>query len=495
MTGFFNRRTTLAGLVSLAGTAGLAGPLAQSLRPVARPGSTQPVPPSMHEPIAGLIQQAGVSGTVGCAIAEVGGAALAEDFHGAVGLPPASVAKVPTTLYALHALAPDYRFVTRLFATGQVNDAILDGDLILAGGGDPTLTTDDLALMARDLAAKGLRRVTGKFLVWGGALPYVHEIDPGQMPHLGYNPAVSGLNLNSNRVHFEWVQNGEGYKVTLDARSRRYHPEVHMAQMQIVARDLPVYTYGDAGGIDNWTVAQGALGQGGARWLPVRDPARYAGDVFRSLAGGMGIGLPQAEVATNAPRGTPFVSHQSEPLTVILRDMLDYSTNITAEAVGLTATTANSGAPRGLRASARSLSAWLLREYGVAARLVDHSGLGDASRISAAGLVRLLARPESEALLAPLLEPIPIRDSEGRPIADHSVRVVAKTGTLNFVSTLAGYVTTADGRRMAFAIMAADLDQRAVAKTSDEEVPRGARTWNARARRLQQALLLRWGVA
>ena len=167
----------------------------------------------------------------------------------------------------------------RLLAAGPVQKGVLNGDLILAGGGDPTLTPDDLAVMAADLKKAGVREVRGDFRVYEGALPFVASIDPDQPEHVGYSPAVSGIALNFNRVHFEWRVAGKGYAVSMDARTGKYRPDVAMAQMKVVARSLPVYTYEDLDGVDRWTVASSALGNGGSRWLPVRKPGAYAGTI------------------------------------------------------------------------------------------------------------------------------------------------------------------------------------------------------------------------
>ena len=60
---------------------------------------------------------------------------------------------------------------------GRYMGGVVQGDLVLAGGGDPTLDTDTLADMARRLKAAGVREVRGQFKVWGGALPQLHQID------------------------------------------------------------------------------------------------------------------------------------------------------------------------------------------------------------------------------------------------------------------------------------------------------------------------------
>ena len=74
------------------------------------------------------------------------------------------------------------------------------------------------------------------------------------------------------------------------------------------------------------------------------------------------------------------------------------------------------------------------------------------------------------------------------------LKVNAKTGTLHFVSALAGYVTTPDGRELAFAIFGADVNARDRLIGPDRERPQGARTYNGRAKKLQQKLIERWGT-
>src|SRR6056297_3938483 len=259
----FTRRLFLGAALSGMAGAALGGAPAISLRPVARPGGgAARLAPSAEA----LVAEAQLSGRVGYAVADAASGQVLEEGDGATGLPPASVTKAVTALYALDALGPGYRFETRLFATGVLEGGVLKGDLILAGGGDPTLDTDALAALAAGLKKAGVRELRGQFRVWGGAVPFEKVIDPGQPAHVGYNPSISGLNLNYNRVHFEWRRGGEGYQVTMDARSQRYRPKVRVARMVISTRSSPVYTYKDRGDHDSWTVARGALGGRGARW-------------------------------------------------------------------------------------------------------------------------------------------------------------------------------------------------------------------------------------
>src|SRR5690606_34676381 len=131
-----------------------------------------------------------------------------------------------------------------------------------------------------------------------------------------------------------------------------------------------------SGAREEWTVARGALGDGGTRWLPVRRPVAYAADVFRTLALSEGIRLPEAVEVAALPEGHELARHESAALDALITDMLDYSTNLTAEVLGIAASQALGARPETLAQSARVMRRWLIDRYGVAPRPVDHSGLG-----------------------------------------------------------------------------------------------------------------------
>ncbi|MFU8836506.1 MAG: D-alanyl-D-alanine carboxypeptidase/D-alanyl-D-alanine-endopeptidase [Roseovarius sp.] len=480
-------------LAALAGPA-LAAPPATSLRPVARPARGTIAAHGAPSAEA-LIAKANLSGRVGYAVVDPATGQVLEEGDGTTALPPASVSKALTALYALDTLGPAHRFETRLIAAGPVENGILRGDLVLAGGGDPTLDTNALAGLAAALKATGLREVRGGFRVWGGAVPFHRAIDEDQPDHAGYNPALSGLNLNYNRVHFEWKRQDGSYAITMDARSDRYRPDVTVARIRIADRGAPVYAYADGGARDDWSVARGALGNGGARWLPVRKPELYAGEVFATFARSQGIVLGQAETMTAAPSGSVLASHFSDPLVPLLREMLRYSTNITAEMVGLAASARRLGHTVTLARSAEAMNGWAEATLGMqAAQLRDHSGLSDRSRLSAADMARGLAGARRAEMLRPLLREFTLRDARGNPLRNSALKVLAKTGTLYFVSTLAGYVTTPGGKELVFAIFTASDTLRSRINPAQDDSPPGARGWNSRAKTLQQALIERWST-
>jgi D-alanyl-D-alanine carboxypeptidase/D-alanyl-D-alanine-endopeptidase (penicillin-binding protein 4) len=154
------------------------------------------------------------------------------------------------------------------------------------------------------------------------------------------------------------------------------------------------------------------------------------------------------------------VEHVSAPLEDILRGMMRWSTNLTAEVVGLSATQAGGVRPTTLAESGAEMAAWMRDRLGARqARFVDHSGLGVSSRVRPNDMTRALVAAGPDGLLRGLMRDIPVLDDAGNRIPDPPIEIVAKTGTLNFVSTLAGYVQAPSGRTLAFSVFCADLDR------------------------------------
>ena len=433
-----------------------------------------------------------LSNITGYAFFDVETGEMLDSYQPDLALPPASVTKTITAIYARHVLGPDYRFVTRLFATGPIVDGLVQGDLYLVGGGDPALDTDELAELAKAAVSAGVRGVTGRFFVDGSGLPEISEIDPSQPDYLGYNPSISGLNLNFNRVYFEWKQTSAGYDLSLDARGIHNKPLVRWMDISAENRGAPVFKHTLANGHDRWSVAQSALGNGGGRWLPVRQPADYVGEVFQTLAAVAGLKLPAHKHGKVPSNASEIARFESNHMDEVLRWMLKYSNNLTAECIGLTASQKLGGRPLTLASSAGAMGRWAQSKLGVSGvNFRNHSGLTDQSRVSAAQMAEMLAHSRSQAGLNGLLKPFNLVDRSGNSMNVGDVSVRAKTGTLNFTRGLAGYLEKG-GRKYSFAILSADLSARANIPLAQRERPRGAKTWGGKAKRQEQALLRHW---
>ncbi|MGB0905478.1 MAG: D-alanyl-D-alanine carboxypeptidase, partial [Mangrovicoccus sp.] len=356
-----SRRAVLRLLASSGGAAigNAAWPMVESSpRPKPRP-SAAPVFDAKSE-IRDLISKANLKGEFGFQVFDLAKGTALDAENPDQTMPPASTAKAITTAYAFDRLGPGHQLSTRVLTNGQIRSGVLEGDLYLIGGGDPTLSSDHLYGLASDIAALGVRRITGKFGIWAGDLPFIPTIDPDQPPQVGYSPAISGLGVNYNRVHFSWARQNNGYDLQFDARTATRRPKTAIATMSLADRALPVFEYHLEAETaqDAWSVARSALGEAGSRWLPVRDPALYAGQVFQSVASEAGISLPAPIILDQSPKGATLATLHSPNFTEMARGLLRYSNNLTAEIMGLTASAADGMMPQNLAQSAMMMNNW-----------------------------------------------------------------------------------------------------------------------------------------
>ena len=154
----FSRRWVLGGLLMGAAAPVWAEAPLTSIRPRRR-GAVDVVDLPAAE---GLVDAAKLGGTLGYVVSDLATGRVLESMNPTLPQPPASVAKAMTTLFALEKLGVTHRFSTQVLATGPMNGGQVQGDLVLVGSGDPTLSTDHLGDMAAQLAAAGVRGVSGQ---------------------------------------------------------------------------------------------------------------------------------------------------------------------------------------------------------------------------------------------------------------------------------------------------------------------------------------------
>jgi len=184
----------------------------------------------------------------------------------------------------------------------------------------------------------------------------------------------------------------------------------------------------------------------------------------------------------------------SAPMRVLVQLMLKYSNNMLAETLGLTVAKSTGQPVTSLRQSAGHMTRWAKQTLGMKnARFDDHSGLNDTSRVSPTDMVRALIHGRTKFPdYAALLKPIKPRTAAGDLGKSGQANILAKTGTLNFVTALAGYLRDKNGANYAFAIFQQDMAARNAANTAQQETPSGSRRWRARAVNIQSGLLYRW---
>ncbi len=402
---------------------------------------------------------------------------------------PASTAKLFTAALTLATLDANYRISTRLLSAATIRHGRLEGPLLLYGMGDPTLGTpaanpdwaDDLAAQ---LAARGIRTVRGDLIAdatyfAGPALGNGWEASD----LLGWFTApAAALSVHENSVALTVTPAAEaGQPARLDFQPAVAAPPLtgSLATVAPHARDdINLYRAPGDGVLHAFgSVAAGAPAR--TYRLAIPDPPRQAGEELRAALARHGVRLkgelrvldwPQRDDALRANAQT-LAEVLSPPVAEILREGLKRSQNLylqnllQLDGIAAQAAAANQpDPPTGFLSSA----AWglralhdLLERIGIAPSSVlleEGSGLSRGDLATPAALVRLLQYLAAQPYAAQLRGMLPLAGVDGTlewrlrdgPAAD---RVQAKTGSMTHVHGLAGYVTTADGRQLAFAIL------------------------------------------
>ena len=385
-----------------------------------------------------------------CLLDENGGTLFASPLATSA-LCPASALKTVTTGAAFGLLGPDFRFETVLAGTGPLDAAgNLDGDLVLVGSGDPTFSQDDLAALADAAIASGLKAVKGRVHVDAPAFPHDPMNEHWNWGDIGnaYGAGAFGLNLDHNRmeVHFgAGVLPGDLAKILASGPvARDTHWENH------------VVTAGPGGG-DEVVIYSEPYGRritlrgsvpAGTQDFPVYgaipDPPALAAETLRAHFEAAGIPFADAPVPFTKSERTTLARHQSAPLAEIIDHVHKVSDNLEAQCLFITI---------GLRQNIPPAEA--VRQYWekagvqfVALRLLDGSGLARANMIRPIDLARvnLAARrgPHGQRFFESLTQ-----------YADGAAR--GKIGGMSGVKTQVGFVRTAAGRELTFALMANGL--------------------------------------
>ena len=383
---------------------------------------------------------------------------------------PASTTKLITTAAALHLLGSAYRFRTQVWMRGRLEEnSTLKGDLILRGGGDATLSVNDLKQLAQQVRAAGVQRVEGLLLYddsWLDAERYGFGWNIDDEP-FGYQAQMSALCVERNAVRlYARPADKPGEPALL-----RLEPPTDYVQIVNLTRTAER----DSGGARlaatrlralNRLIVSGTIPIGSNEVLvgrySVENPSRFAAVLFRDALREAGVQVPNRIAPMLRPmEGTEqlVAEHRSPPLSEIIALINKPSDNLLAEIVLKTI----GREKRGRATTEAGLEAVreFLQQAGLemgAVYLVDGSGLSRLNAISPENLVRLLTymarSPQAEAYRRSL----PLFGIEGtlrNRLRETPVqgKGAAKTGSLMRVSTIAGYLTTRSGRELVFAIM------------------------------------------
>lgn len=414
---------------------------------------------------------------------------------------PASTMKVASMLAAIEILGADHRFTTIVTAGGSIAGGVLNGDLALIGGGDPTLDINDLADLVSQVRQAGITRVTGRFIVDDTALQALPFLDPLQPLAASYNPGLTGLAVNFNALRVSWQTRAGRF----DARADAVAEGRNVTLPWVDVSEGAATPYRPVEGHEGWILSS-RLPDKGSDLLPIRYPSATAAEIFRSFARDAGIALPPPAIGPRTTEGTIVARHDSETLPVIVTRVLKYSNNLSAEMIGMMAARQALGRGSITQGEAgRTLAAWWAQKLpqvdwsGLS--IPGASGLSTAARISPVQMAAVLIEGNRIGLPA-LMPERPDGGAEagsGEPPPLAAGRLRAKTGTMGYVRGLAGYLSANSGRQLGFAIFIVDEPQRAAADAATDPlvlaVSQPARRWLGRARAVERELLRQWAAA
>jgi serine-type D-Ala-D-Ala carboxypeptidase/endopeptidase (penicillin-binding protein 4) len=379
---------------------------------------------------------------------------------------PASTVKTLTTFAALDMLGPTYTWHTRAATRGTINGGVLDGDLILQGGGDPYITLERWWSFVQALRAKGLKSIRGDIVIDNSAFSLPQE-DPGAFdgrPNRSYNVLPDALMVNFQSVEFRVAANPDTHQVDVIPT-----PAPVNLNIENHIRFVGGRCGGGAGRVDfqvasaTWdrVVFNGALSarcteQSFARVL--LRPTTYAFGTFVELwrqSGGEFNGKLRVEAA--AADAKPLLTYESLTLGEIIRLTNKFSSNLMARHLLLTVGKERFGEPATLEKGADTMAEWG-RERGLDLQGIDidnGSGLSRSTHITVLQLAKALSAAYRSRFAPEFMASLPLAGLDGtlrsRMKSSPAGSVRLKTGHLDGVSGVAGYITTASGKTFVLA--------------------------------------------
>nr|WP_211194393.1 D-alanyl-D-alanine carboxypeptidase/D-alanyl-D-alanine-endopeptidase [Pyxidicoccus fallax] len=392
-------------------------------------------------------------------------------------LNPASNVKLVTSAAALASLGPEFRYDTEFLVEPDLPTDGKVKTLYVRGKGDPSITTERLWGIVAELWHTGVREV-GDIVVddsWFDAerTPPGYDQEDSDRAYMAPTGALS-LNWNAVAIYLR-PGSGSGAKavVEMEPPSDYFIVENQLSTGSRRARRISVTS--DPAGPQQKIIVRGQIPEerGGAVsvWKKIDNPPMYFGQTLKQMLSTRGMKVKgKVKAGVTPSKAKMLYVSQSETFDVILKRLNKLSSNFVAEQLLKTMGAERRGAPGTFVKGVEVVEQFLERDVGIPRGtyvMKNGSGLNDANRFSAAQVNRLLRYMYDRFPFAPeYLSSVPIAGKDGtlkyRFEGSEAVgRLRAKTGTLESVSALSGYVTSAGGERFSFSMMANDFAGRA----------------------------------
>jgi D-alanyl-D-alanine carboxypeptidase/D-alanyl-D-alanine-endopeptidase (penicillin-binding protein 4) len=397
-------------------------------------------------------------------VQEIGAAKPLLTHRPSQSMNPASTMKLVTTFAGLELLGPDYRWKTEAYADGPIVAGVLNGDLVLKGRGDPKITLEQFGELVARLRASGLSSIRGDLVLdrtWFDAGAY----DPGAFdaePLRPYNVGPDALAVNFKTVRFIFAPN-----LARDTVDVRIEPPL----ANIVIHAVPSLAPGDCGDWHSGIQAQFTnraesaeatfrgrypIACGERDWyVALLDHPHYVLSLFaRSWADVGGSFTGTVRDGRTPISATRLATLDSVPLYEAVRDINKLSNNLMARQLFLTLATTTYPPPATTAHAALAVERWLAKRKLKFPELVmvNGSGLSRHERIAAQSMARLLLAADSSSVRGEYITSLAVAATDGTVVKrfqndDVADQAFLKTGTLEGVRAIAGYVFGRNGRR------------------------------------------------
>ena len=383
---------------------------------------------------------------------------------------PASNMKLLTTAAALTYLGRDYIFQTSLYHTGIIENDTLYGDLYIAGGFDPDFTTNDLDSIIQSVKSLGIKIVTGNLyadisikdsLYWGKGWMWDDNPDPGA-------PYLSSLNINDNsiEVFVEAAKVGSPGKIILTPETK--YVEVENNSVTVSSSDetdLKItrdWVNGKNKIIIDGKVRTGSIKDSSDQKEKVNliNPYLYFLTLFREHLAANDISVNGESKKSHLPENSVYLSSFNRRMDSVVVHLNKESDNLSAEMLIYALALNDSGVPASAKNGIQALKN-LIDSLGLDPddyNLADGSGVSRYNLVSAELLVNLLKYMYKTPNYVLYFMSLPVAGKDGtlkKRMKDSPAKenVFAKTGTLEGVSALSGYVRAKNNKLLAFSMM------------------------------------------
>ncbi len=381
---------------------------------------------------------------------------------------PASTMKLVTTLVALDVLGPSYRWQTDVYALGDIVDGRLDGDLLLKGHGDPYLVTERVWKMLRIINLAGIREVSGDLLLDDSYFD-VGPHNPAEFDHQplrAYNVAPNALLMNFKVVRY-WFEPdlvANSVRVMLDPKLENLRVENRLSLSNSSCRGFQRGISITPNENNDTMILDGRFPNRCHRYSmdrTVLDHNAFAYGLVASLwkeSGGVLEGSWRNAVAPEEEE--PLLSFSSLSLTEVIARVNKHSNNVMARQLLYTLSAVVGGAPGTEQGGRAVISDWLAEKTPEVAslQLDNGAGLSREARINAKDFAIILRYAWRQPYMPEFSSSLALSGHDGTLSERFDDRQLTgqahlKTGSLDHVAAIAGYMQSQSGRRFAVVVL------------------------------------------